>query len=142
MDKIFERLKASFKAAIVPRGHMSKTGQNVCFALALVGLILFYTYLAYQDSNTLCLDPQNDLRAIEDLALCGSEHIKRGQVFPRWMELWEGLRRMVYNPALEESILWEDSVASFSRLVPAILVSGVIGVVLGLYMGLYVAAAK
>ncbi|MEL6181927.1 MAG: hypothetical protein AAFS10_23400, partial [Myxococcota bacterium] len=113
MSDLLETLKADAKALFVPRSPLSRIGQNLCFAVAFFSLVLLYTTLAYQEDNTL---------------------------YPRWGELWEGLQTLIYNPDMEESMLWDDSLASFQRLVPAIGLSAVIGVTLGLYMGLYVAA--
>jgi NitT/TauT family transport system permease protein len=113
LQKLLETFKNDVRSILTPRGNLSKAGQNLCFFLALVLLAIGYTYLADQEGNTL---------------------------FPKWDELWLGTKKMVYNPAMEESIIWDDSIASFKRLIPAIAISGVAGVTMGLYMGLYLGA--
>ena len=90
---MFENFKEGVKTLFTPRGQLGRVGQNLCFGLALLGLILFYTYLASGEENTL---------------------------FPSWGELFAGASKLIYNPDLEEYMLWEDSIASFKRLIPAV----------------------
>lgn len=107
-------LLADLRAVFTPRARLSRTSRNLCLLFALVAMTLGYTYLEATEVDS--------------------------NVFPSWGELYEGTRLIIYNPFLQEYPLWEDSFASFERLLSAVALAGIVGTVLGLYMGVYAAA--
>ena len=100
----------SFRRMFVMRAEISKTADYGFFMLAVVTILVAYHLTAYSDTNKL---------------------------FPRWDQLWEGVKKIITDPVTGDHFLWEDTLASFGRILPAIGLSAVIGVTLGMYMGLY-----
>jgi NitT/TauT family transport system permease protein len=86
---------------------------NSFFLMAIGLIVLAYSSVAYSGSNTL---------------------------IPTWGKLAHGFAQMITDPRSGEHMLWNDTIASFTRLLPALGLASVLGVVLGLYMGTYVAA--
>lgn len=95
------------------RREMSKKAHIVFSLLSVLTMIGVYSLVAYGSSS---------------------------HVLPTWGQMWEGLQKIIWDPFFEESYLWDDSIASFSRLFPAIGIASVIGVVIGMYMGVYASA--
>lgn len=106
-------LLRDFKKVFVLRRAISTVTQNFFFLLALVALAIGYTCLAYRADNIM---------------------------IPHWDALSIGVKNLYKDSRNGEHILWNDTIASFSRLIPAIALAGAIGIPIGLYMGVYAAA--
>jgi len=81
----------------------------VFFGLAICVIIGLYSWFAYGEGATL----------------------------PTWGELGKGTKELLTSSKNGEHMLVGDTIASMSRLIPAVLLSAVIGTVIGLYMGVY-----
>lgn len=98
---------------LVLRRPINAVTQNFFFALAIILLVIGYTYLAYRGEN---------------------------RMIPHWGMLWDGVKNLYVDSRSGDHILWDDTIASFGRLIPAIFFASVIGITIGLYMGVYAAA--
>ena len=87
--------------------------ENSFFFMAICLIVVLYSVVAYSETNTL---------------------------IPTWGKLATGFTHMMTDPRSGDHMLWMDTVASFSRLLPALAIASLLGIVLGLYMGTYVAA--
>lgn len=101
-----------FRKILVLRRPIATVTQNFFFMLALIVLAVGYTYLAYRGENVM---------------------------MPKWGELWIGVKNLYTDTRNGEHILWDDTIASYSRLIPAVLIASVIGITIGLYMGVLTA---
>ncbi len=103
----------TFKPLFIIRGTVSQRWQIAIFFLAILSIIVGYSLMAYAKDNKL---------------------------LPTWDMLFVGLKRIITDPETGDHYLWEDTINSFSRIIPAVGIASVIGIVIGMYMGVYVAA--
>ncbi len=114
MDQIRTRSWRDYiRATFTMRESLPAWLSRCYFALAILLILTAYTALAYLGDNTL---------------------------IPTWGKLFHGVGEMWKDPKSGDYVLLKDTIDSYARLVPAIGIASVLGVVLGLYMGTYVAA--
>ncbi len=101
------------RKVVTMREPLPRWLSNCFFALAILLILGVYTDIAYSGGNTL---------------------------IPTWGKLIHGLGEMWKDSRSGEHMILKDTLASASRLVPAIALASVLGVILGLHMGTYVAA--
>lgn len=101
------------RATFTPREPLPAWLSRCCFALGVLSILVAYSVIAYAGENTM---------------------------IPTWSKLLRGLLEMWKDSRSGDRMLMDDTIASFSRLIPAIGIASVLGVVMGLYMGTYVAA--
>lgn len=104
------RIGKQLAALVTPRADISARTDKALFVLSLLVIVIGYSLLAYRPENTL---------------------------FPHWGEMWVGLGELLKDPASGDNVLWKDTIASGSRLIPSVAFAAVVGTVLGLYMGVY-----
>jgi len=108
-----QRVWKSLRPIITIRGEISQRQGQIIFVLALITIASVYSALAYSDTD---------------------------KILPTWDKLWIGVGKVITDPATGDHYLWEDTFASFGRILPAIGLSSLIGIIIGMYMGVYGAA--
>lgn len=102
-----------FKPLFVIRGTVSRRWQIAIFFLAILSIIVGYSLMAYDKDNRL---------------------------LPTWGKLLAGLQNIITDPVTKDHYLWQDTIDSFSRIIPAVGIASLIGIVIGMYMGVYAGA--
>jgi len=103
----------TFKPLFVIRGSVSQRWQIAIFFIAILSIVIGYSLLAYDKDNRL---------------------------LPTWSMLFAGLQKIITDPVTGDHYLWEDTIDSFCRIIPAVGIASVIGIVIGMYMGVYAGA--
>src|SRR3989338_617787 len=75
--------------------------ENSFFFMAICLIVVLYSVVAYSETNTL---------------------------IPTWGKLATGFTHMMTDPRSGDHMLWMDTVASFSRLLPALAIASLLGI--------------